>query len=140
MKKYLDVTNQIELESVTGSFLAINEWCLHPIQLLYMKLVYILTYLFPKLKNYFLKTASICFLYVIVFIDDFEKDSEKVVQKLVWLLMLLDKIFTSAFQSTDMFFDKVVRLIFIEARMAFEFLFYETIMLTFELSLNRRLD
>ena len=46
-------SNQIKFEGVTGSFLAINE-CLHPIQLLYMKLVYILTYLFPKLKNYFL--------------------------------------------------------------------------------------
>ena len=68
-----------------------------------MKLVYILTYLFLKLENYFVKTASICFLYVIMFIDDLEKDSEKVVQKLVWLLMLLYKIFTSAFQSTNMF-------------------------------------
>ena len=75
-----------------------------------------------------------------MFIDNLEKDSEKVVQKLVWLLMLLDKIFTSAFQSTDMFIDKVVRLIFIEARMTFEFLFYEAIMLTFELSLNCRLE
>ena len=68
---------------------------------------------------------------MIVFIDNLEKDSEKVVQRLVWLLMLLDKIFTSAFQSTDMFIDKVVRLIFIKARMTFEFLFYETIMLIF---------
>ena len=68
---------------------------------------------------------------MIVFIDNLEKDSEKVVQRLVWLLMLLDKIFTSVFQSTDMFIDKVVRLIFIKARMTFEFLFYETIMLIF---------
>ena len=97
-------------------------------------------YLFPKLKNYFLKSAGICFLFVIMFIDDLEKDSEKLVQKLVWLLMLLDKIFTSSFQSTDMFIDKVLRLIFIEAKTSFEFLFYETIMVTFELYLNRRLE
>ena len=76
---------------------------------------------------------------MITLIDDLEKDSEKVVQKLVWLLMLLDKIFTNAFTSTDMFIEKVIRLIFIKARMTFEFLFYETIMLTFELSLNHRL-
>ena len=59
---------------------------------------------------------------------------------MVWLLLLLDKTFASAFQSTDMFIDKVVHLIFIETRMTFKFLFYETIMLTFELPLNRRLE
>ena len=93
-----------------------------------------------EVKKLFSEDCQYLFFYVIMFIDDLEKDSEKLVQKLVWLLMLLDKIFTSSFQSTDMFIDKVLRLIFIEAKTSFEFLFYETIMVTFELYLNRRLE
>ena len=136
----MGVTNQAVLESFTRSCMVIKKRCHNLIQPLYTKLVYISMLQFLTLKNYFLKTGSICFLYVIMFIEDLQQDLEKIVRKLVWWLKLLAKTFTIVLRSINMFIEKALQLIFLEARLTLEFLIYETAILTFELSYNHRLE
>lgn len=75
-----------------------------------------------------------------MFIEDLQQDLEKFVRKLVWWLKLLAKTFTIVLRSINMFIEKALQLIFLEARLTLEFLIYETAILTFELSYNHKLE
>ena len=62
---------------------------------------------------------------------------EKTVERSEELAISLEKIYTIVFWDTDML-DQILQKLFIESRMILEFLFYETVVLTFEFSICRQ--
>ena len=83
--------------------------------------------------------ASTCFLFVTVFTVVSENDLEKTLKRVVWRPTLRDKTYTSVFLDIVMLDTFFVR-IFSECRLTFEFVFYETVVLNFELYLRRKIE
>ena len=82
-------------------------------------------------------TANICIHYLIKFIIVLEKGLEKTLERSDQLPIYLAKIYTSVSRGSDML-DQMLQKLFIESRMTLEFLFYETVVLTFEFSIHRK--
>ena len=75
--------------------------------------------------------------YLIKFIIVLEEGLEKTLERSDQLPIYLAKIYTSVSRDTDML-DQMLQKLFIECRMSLEFLFYETVVLTFEFSIRRK--
>ena len=82
--------------------------------------------------------ASTCFLFVTVFTVVSENDLEKTVKRVVWRPTLRDKTYKNVFLDVVLLDTFLVR-IFSECRLTFEFIFYETAVLTVELYLRGKI-
>ena len=92
-------------------------------------------------KICFGKIVNICFLCVNIFTNVLEKDLEKIVPRADWLHTYLDRTSTSVFRNISIaMIEQFFQRIFMEGRMTFEFLFYETLLLSIELLIRRRIE
>ena len=82
--------------------------------------------------------ASIYFLFATVFTIVSGNDLEKTVKRVVWRPTLRDKTYPSVFLDIVMLDTFLVRILS-ECRLTFEFIFYETVVLTVELYLRRKI-
>ena len=136
MRKYLDVIKKTELLGPKVSWLVEKPWYVlfTPYSLLFCtNLVCIKNLLYQKLRSYLIEAFVIHISYVSQSSVVLEKNSRKIVEKLADLaLTFLDKICISAFAHIDML-ENIFSTIFVESRLTLENLFFESVILVYEL-------
>ena len=76
-----------------------------------------------------------------IFTNVLEKDLEEIVPRADWLRTYLGRTFTSVFRNIAItMIEKFFQRIFMQSRMTFEFLFYETVLLSIESSIRRKIE